>query len=186
MQKKQGRSEVTINREMALLKNMFTMAIRWGKAKENPAKQVKLFREDNGRTRFLTEEEETRLLAQCGPHLKPVVMTAIHTGFRKSELLSLTWGNIDFQNQLITVEAAYAKNGEPRSVPMTSRLTATLKSIRIHSDPKAPVYRNSEGQPYRDISTAFNSAVKRAGITDFTFHDLRHTLPPASLCEVWT
>jgi integrase len=102
-------------------------------------------------------------------------MTAIHTGFRKSELLSLTWGNIDFQHQLIMVEAAYSKNGEPRSVPMTSRLTAILKSIRIHGDPKAPVYRNSEGQPYRDISTAFNSAVKRAGITDFTFHDLRHT-----------
>jgi integrase len=58
---------------------------------------------------------------------------------------------------------------------MTSRLTATLKSIRIHGDPKAPVYRNSEGHPYRDISTAFNEAVKRAGITDFTFHDLRHT-----------
>ena len=58
---------------------------------------------------------------------------------------------------------------------MTSRLTATLKSIRIHGDSQALVYRNSKGQPYRDISTAFNSAVKRAGITDFTFHDLRHT-----------
>ena len=58
---------------------------------------------------------------------------------------------------------------------MTSRLTDTLKSIMIHGDPNASVFRNSEGHPYRDISTAFNSAVDRAGIIDFKFHDLRHT-----------
>ena len=116
-----------------------------------------------------------RLLAECGAHLRPVVIAAIHTGFRKSELLSLTWGNVDFRHQLVTVEAGYAKNGEARSIPMTSFLTEALKPIRIHGDPKTCVFRNSEGKPYRDVSTAFNSAVNRARITDFTFHDLRHT-----------
>jgi len=58
LRKDANRSEVTINRELAFLKNMFTMAIKWGNASENPMKQVRLFREDNGRTRFLTEEEE--------------------------------------------------------------------------------------------------------------------------------
>ena len=109
------------------------------------------------------------------PALRGYPITAIHTGFRKSELLSLTWSKVDFRHQMVTVEAAYAKNGEPRSIPMTSRLTDTLKSIRIHGDPNASVFRNSEGHPYRDISTAFNSAVDRAGIIDFKFHDLRHT-----------
>ena len=65
---------------------------------------------------------------------------------------------------------------------MTSRLTATLKSIRIHGDPKAPVYRNSEGHPYRDISTAFNSAVKRAGMTDSHTMTCGIRLPLASVC----
>ena len=54
---------MTINRELAFLKNLFTMAMKWGKASENPVKQVRLFREDNGRTRCLTEEEEAQLLA---------------------------------------------------------------------------------------------------------------------------
>ena len=60
-------------------------------------------------------------------------------------------------------------------MPMSSRLTETLLPIRILDDPNAPVFFNSEGKPYRDISTAFNSAVRRAEIEDFTFHDLRHT-----------
>lgn len=61
----------------------------------------------------------------------------------KPSLLSLAWGNIDFQHQLITAEAAYVKTREARSIPMTSRLTDTLKRIRIHGDPKASVFRNS-------------------------------------------
>jgi integrase len=173
--KEQGRSEVTINRELALLKNLFTMAIKWGKASENPVKQVRLFREDNGRTRFLTEEEEARLLACCSPYLRPIVITALHTGFRKSELLSLTWVDVDFRRQTIAVRAAYAKNGEARSVPMTVVLTETLKASRINAAPTAPVFLTRKGQPYRDISRAFGTAVRRAVITDFTFHDLRHT-----------
>ena len=88
------------------------MAIKWGKVSENPVKQVRLFREDNGRTRFLTEEEEDRLLENCRTELRSIVIAALHTGFRKSELLSLTWGNADFQSRRITVKAAYAKNGE--------------------------------------------------------------------------
>src|SRR5438128_6101055 len=79
LRKEAGRSEVTINRELAFLKNLFTMAMTWGKASENPVSRVRFFREDNGRTRFLTEEEETRLLAACSPTLRPVVLTALHT-----------------------------------------------------------------------------------------------------------
>lgn len=172
--KAEGRSEVTINRELAFLKNMFTVAIGWGKASENPVKKVEIYREDNSRTRYLTEEEEERLLAQCKPHIYRVVLSAIHTGLRKSELLSLSWNNVNFDHRLVTVEAAYAKNSEARSVPMSSRLTETLLPIKM-TDPNAPVFLNGEGKPYRDISTAFNSAVKRARIQDFTFHDLRHT-----------
>jgi integrase len=58
---------------------------------------------------------------------------------------------------------------------MTSLLTETLKTIRIDDDPAAPVFRTRNGSRYRDISTAFATAVQRAGITDFKFHDLRHT-----------
>jgi integrase len=154
---------------------MFTMAITWVKASGNPVKEVKLYRENNGKIRFLTEEEETRLLAHCSPTLKPIVITGLYTGFRKSEVLSLTWANVDFQHRLITVGAAYAKNRETRSVPMTLVLTETLQAIRISADQQAPVFLNSKGTPYRDISTAFQTAVRRAGLRDVSFHTTRHT-----------
>ncbi|MBI3326380.1 MAG: site-specific integrase [Nitrospinae bacterium] len=169
--KEQGRSEVTINRELAFLKNLFTMAITWGKATENPVKQVRLFREENARTRFLTEEEEPPLLARCNPQLTPLVMAALHAGFRKSELLSLIWGNIDFRNRLMKVEAAYTKTREARSVPMSATLTATLKQLKMGSasDPTASVFG------YHNVTKTFARAVARAGISDLTFHDLRNT-----------
>lgn len=59
-------------------------------------------------------------------------------------------------------------------MPMSSRLTETLLPIRIAA-PNAPVFLNSQGRPYRDVTRSFNSAVRRAGIQDFTFHDLWHT-----------
>jgi integrase len=112
-----------------------------------------------------------RFLLQCGPYLKPIVITALHTGFRKSELLSLTGGDVDFQHRLIKVTAVYAKNGEARSMPMTEVLTETLNAIRITGNPTGAIFRTGEEEPCRDISTA----VRRAEISDFTFHDLRHT-----------
>jgi integrase len=137
-------------------------------------KQVKTFREDNGRIRFLTEEEETQLLPHCGANLKPLVITALHTGFRKSELLSLRSQNVNIRHRLIRVEAGYAKNREVRSVPMNEVLTQTLQDSTL-SQSKGPVFRNRMGQPYRDPDSAFATAVRKAGITDFKFHDLRHT-----------
>jgi integrase len=171
VRKEQGRSEVTINRELAFLKNLFTQAIVWHKTTENPVKQVRLFKEDNARTRFLTEDEEARLLAHCNAQLKPLVITALHTGFRKSELLSLQWANIDFRHHLIKVEAAYTKTREARSVPMSETLTATLKQHKIHAttEPTASVFG------YRQMTKTFARAVQRAGIANFIFHDLRHT-----------
>src|SRR5262245_37454309 len=89
--KQAGVSDVTVNRELAFLKHRYTRAIKWDKATKNPIKEVKLAWENNGRVRWLTKEEEASLLAYCGPQLRPLVITALHTGFRRSELLSLTW-----------------------------------------------------------------------------------------------
>jgi integrase len=174
--KEQGRSEVTINRELAFLKNLFTMAVKWGKASANPVSQVRFFREDNGRTRIVTDEEEARLLACCNPYLRPLVITALHTGFRKSELLALRWEHVDFRHHLITVEAAYAKNGETRGIPMTATLTGALHALKgCEAEPSAPVFLTHRGTPYRHIAKVFGSACRRAGLTDVTLHDLRHT-----------
>jgi len=90
-------------------------------------------------------------------------------------LLSLTWEDVDFRRQTITVQAAYAKNGESRSVPMNEVLTATLQTVRMSTATDGPVFRTRTGEPYRSFRTAFTHAVRQASMVDFTFHDLRHT-----------
>ena len=132
--------KVTINRQLAFLNNLFSKAVEWGKASDNPVKKVRLYREDNARTRCLTDEEEARLLANCGPQLKPLVMTALYTGFRASELLSLTWQDVDFRRGVVTVRAGYAKNGEGRSVPLNDTLTMVLKSAKVSDTNRERVF----------------------------------------------
>src|SRR5262245_39338053 len=96
-------------------------------------------------------------------------------GFRGSELLSLTWNKVDFRRPMITVRAAYVKNSESRSVPMNKVLTETLKAVRMTALVTAHVFCNLHGRPYRSFRSAFERAVRKAGVVDFTFHDLRHT-----------
>jgi hypothetical protein len=85
--------------------------------------------------------------------------TSLHTGFRSSEWLSLTWEGVDFRRQTITVQAAYAKNGESRSVPMNTVLTMTLKAVRMNISSTGPVFCSRQGTPYRSFRTVFKRAV---------------------------
>ena len=114
-------------------------------------------------------------LEYCKGPLRPLGITALHPGFRKSELLSFTWEDVDFKRQSITVRAAYAKNGKSRSVPMNDVLTTTLEEVRITSMITGSVCCSRKGTPYCSFRTAFEHAARRAVIPDFTFHDLRHT-----------
>jgi len=90
-----------INRELAFLRNLYTMAITWGKATENPVKKVRFAREKNGRMRMLTPEEQIGLLAHCCPRLWPLLIAALNPGFHAAELLSLTWEDVDFRRRVM-------------------------------------------------------------------------------------
>ena len=160
----------TVNRELACLKHMFTMAIKWGEATTNPVKEVKLFREPKGSLRVLSIEEESKLLAVSAPHLRPIIITALNTGMRKGEILSLTWDRVDFENRVIRIENT--KNGEYRAIPMNERLFETLKMVDKCS---AFVFHIDNGAGLRNVRTAFSNAMRRGGIAKCRFHDLRHT-----------
>jgi hypothetical protein len=70
----------TLNRELSLLKHIYTKAIEWGKCKENPAKKVKKLKGEVKRVRYLMPDEIQTLLSNCVDHLKPIVTVAVHTG----------------------------------------------------------------------------------------------------------
>jgi site-specific recombinase XerC len=154
---------------LTFLNHLFTMAITWGKVAENPVKRVKRFHEPHGYTRCLTPAQEDRLLDASNPHLKPVVIAAFHTGCRQGGLLSLRCADVNIPRRLVTVQAAYAKDRQPRSIPIDTILLQALEALPRLDDPQALVFG------YHDIKHTFRRAADRVGLQGFRFHDLRHT-----------
>jgi integrase len=163
----------TVNRELACLKTIFSKAMKNGKAESNPAQGVKLLKENNERDRILSPEEYTRLLAQCSPHLKQIVKVAYHTGMRQGEIINLNWGQVDLKEGFIRLHPEDTKTNEGRLVPLTGELVEMFKAMP-RGLPGVNVF-TFKGRPLTYIKVGFVKACKRAGIEDFTFHDLRHT-----------
>jgi len=171
-----GKASATANRFLATLKHMFTKALDWEMVDEEAAKRVKKVKhlpENNRRLRYLSQDESQALVNACAPHLKPIVICALNTGMRKEEILSLEWErHVDLKHGFILLDIT--KNGERREIPINQTFRTTLKGLVRRLD--CPyVFADSEGNRYKSVTKAFKSALKRAGIKDFTFHDCRHT-----------
>lgn len=159
----------TVNLELALLKHVLNRAAAWRYLAASPARMVKKRKAPPGRVRFLSGEERAALLSGCDGALYPVILGALHTGARRSELLALRWTDCDFRGKIVTFW--HTKNGEARTVPMTETLAACLRSLPRPLDPEARVF--GEGTPDA-LSVAFGRLVKRLGLRDLRLHDLRH------------
>lgn len=169
-----------VNYGLAVLKALFNKAIQHGKALENPVKHVKFLKENNVRTRYLDTKEIQALLAVCTGslgHLKPIIVVALYTGMRRGEILQLKWADVDYGNGLIHIRQS--KNGEGRTVPMNEAVREALRSCLRYDQVIVPnksyVFCGRGGKPVKDVRGAFRSALQKAGIKDFRFHDLRHT-----------
>lgn len=171
------RSGATVNRYMACLSTVLTKAVKeWEWLDENPMFKVSKKQETRGRVRYLTEDEKTRLLTECkkiSQELYIVVLIAISTGARYSEITKLKWQNIDFKNKQF--HFLNTKNGEDRGVPIAD---IVLKEIEEYSKVRKLksdyIFANNEGKKIY-FRTMFYKAVETARIDDFHFHDLRHT-----------
>jgi len=121
------RAPASVNRELASLSRIFSLAIDNGIVDTNPCRKVRKLRENNERKRYLTQDEEGRLMAALTArraHLRPLILMAINTGMRRGELLSLAWRNVDFQRSVIHV--TNTKTGRDRDVPMNSEVRSIL------------------------------------------------------------
>jgi len=165
-------SKSTVNRALNCLSSLYNRAIEWGKAAENPMSKIKLYKVPEKRTRYLEREEIDKLLAHCCEHLKPIVIVALHTGMRKSEILGLKWHDIDIKRN--TIHLYDTKNGEKREVPMNEVVQKTV--IGVFKNPGSQyVFCNKDSKPYGNVRKSFFTALKKADIINFRFHDLRHT-----------
>jgi integrase len=135
---------------------------------------------NNQTERILTPEEEEKLLVASAPHLRPIINTALNTGMRKGEILSLTWGDISFENNLITIRHSITKSKKTRKIPINPTLRKVLLEQKLKIGFSNYVFLTPEGNPcsYNNpnaLKRAFGAACRRANIKGFRFHDLRHT-----------
>ncbi len=165
----------SLNRDLALLKHMFSYAMREGWLEKNPVKRLKWEKENNARDRVLEPEEFAQLQMHSAPHLQAINLVAYQTGMRRGEILHLTWDRVDFKANVIRLQAKDTKTDEGRLVPLTAELTDLFRSLYkvryLHEDHVFLV----KGQSVSSIQTAFTAACRRAGIQGFHFHDFRHT-----------
>jgi integrase len=166
--------DATINRELACLKSIFSKAVLWGYAGDNPVKKVKFFREELKPVKVLTSEERRRLLDCCPAWLRPIVVAALKTGMRKGEIRNLRWADVDLTNNNIHVRRT--KSGKMRIVPIHPELYEVLKELRPRRNSEY-VFIGERGQKLEEgsqLRTSFEAAVRKAELGTFTFHDLRH------------
>ena len=181
----QTASAATVNRHLTLLRAIFRRAVRDGKLEAPPMQAVQFLKENNARVRYLTPDEEERLLGSLPERLRPLIIVAIHTGMRRGELLRLRWEDVDFFSGTITVRQA--KSGEGRRLPMNRAVREILWNLRQQRirEGKAKgdgrellspyVFCTPGGGYLFNLDRDWYRAIRQAGIQDFRFHDFRHT-----------
>ena len=169
-------SNTTINKYKAAASVVFNYACREFDLPENPSNHIRSLTEPRGIVRFLSDNERNNLFTACKTSqwskLHLLVLMAITTGARKSELLNLEFDNINFNRQTAYVQTS--KNGQPRVLPLTDEVIIELSKCH-HQE--ASIIFNSEIKPDKPMcfTKQWKKALEQANIQDFRFHDLRHT-----------
>lgn len=169
-------ADSTINRHFAFLRHVFTLAIKDNKLSRNPVSGVTFFPESNN-TRFLNDEELTRLRNVLPTDKWAWVALAIETGLRQTEQFSLQWKWVDLDNSVLTIPMS--KSGKTRHVPLSEGAKMLLRSFdsflrspfvfpSVH-DPLKPL------NPDSFIESVYQPGLRKAGIQGSVWHSLRHT-----------
>ncbi|MFP5260880.1 MAG: tyrosine-type recombinase/integrase [Blastocatellia bacterium] len=177
--KTKTRSVAAVNRELRLLSRILKLAVTNHKLAESPFRHVELFKGEQARTRYLLPDEEERLMAVLAGRnacLRSIVIMAINTGMRISELLGLHTDDVDFHRDVIYVKET--KTDEDREVPMNITVRELMRKLvdQSHERENEYLFTNPKtGTRYKDIKAAWHNACRRAGIDNLRIHDLRHT-----------
>lgn len=188
--KEKKRTPATVLRYMALLSHVFNVAVKeWEWLAESPMSRVKKPKVSNNRIRYLSADELDRLRTQAArsenPYLLTVLEVAVGTGMRYSEIMTLRWRNVLFEGDttaLVLLEQT--KNSEPRGVPLAGKAFETVRALRDAQKKSNHGKINTAALLFPSTRTkdrpvqmrkSWETALERAGIEHFRFHDLRHT-----------
>jgi integrase len=173
-----SRTNATVNRYKASLSSAFEYGREHYDLPTNPCREVKSLPVPHGRIRWLDKAEKKALLKACKKSdwdkLYLLVTMAITTGARLGELMRLKWADIDFTSRRAYVYQT--KNGDPRVLPLTDTIISLLQALTRPIKSQTLIFpsKRKPGKPF-EFRKHWVKAVETAGITDFRFHDLRHT-----------
>ena len=170
--KLQQSSPATANRLLALIRAILRRsALDWEWIDKPPV--IKLYREAKRRVRYLSAEQANLLIQELPEHLADIVRFSLATGLRRSNVTKLEWSQVDMQRNVAWIHGDQAKAGKPIHVTLNATAIAVLTK-QIGKNPKSVF--SYKGRPIIQVNTkAWYKALKRAGIEDFRWHDLRHT-----------
>jgi integrase len=175
------RAPATVNRELAALRRAFRLGIEHGRITAAP--QVALLAERNAREGFIDASALEVLVGQLPDYLEDLARFAFYSGWRRGEITTLRWEDVDRPDGLITLRRAHSKNGEPRLLPLTGELVALVErrwQARAIGDPDgnttlAPLVFHRSGRSVGDFRKAWATATQAAGVPGLLFHDLRRS-----------
>jgi integrase len=154
-------------------------------------------KEPKGRVRWISFDEAELLIGAAAPHIRPLVIFLLSTGARLSEALYLDWRNVDLRAAHVVFlneegGGVGTKNGDSRGVPLHPRAVAALSALPHRTGavfrrslgrvtvkgkitPAGPGYSSRGGKGGGQVKTGWNAMLRRAGMSNFTPHDCRHT-----------
>ncbi len=170
-----GLQPASVNRHMALVKFIFSLAEKWEVIEKSPARGVSKLRENNHKERYLSCDETNRLLTElknCKSDVVPdLVEFLILTGARRGEAMGMKWQDVDFERKSWTVPLS--KSGKPRHIPLSGAAMAVLE--RRRNNGSKWVFPNPKtSKPISGFHRTWDRIRKNAGIPDVRIHDLRH------------
>lgn len=168
-------SGASVNRELHFLRSVVNRARKvWKVEVADIDWREHRLQEGAGVQRFLSADEARALLVAAADHLRPAIVASLYTGLRLRNVIDLDWSQVDMRRRMLTVRIGKKRvpGGAPHSIPIAGPLLAALGAL----GPKdaGPVF-TFEGEPVKNMRTAFRAACRRAGVENFRWHDMRHT-----------
>jgi len=204
-QRGMGKKAASCNRSIGALRSMFNWSVGRKLLLNNPISRLEPLKEtdSNRKVRYLSKEENDRLMAaliareeeirkglaygysqtplkgEFADHLRPMVIISLNTGIRWGSLVRLQWDDIDLTNRSVTIRAETAKSQQQLIIPLNKTAQEALRQWKeetLNTNPKNLVFPSPvSGSVLDNVKKAWNAVLKRAGIENFRWHDMRHT-----------
>ena len=166
-------ANASINRELAALKRMFSLAVEDGRLSHSP--YIPTLEEDNARQGFVDHSAFVSLRASLAEYLRDPIAFLYLSGWRLGEMKALEWRDVDLAGRVVHLRPEISKNKEGRLLPLSGELLEIVKRAHSRRRPACSFVFHRDGEPIGDFRKAWSTACKAAGLHSILVHDLRRT-----------